>query len=244
MQIDKLRGKSLDQLFNSILSLKDLEECYRFFDDLCTINEIQSLSQRLEVARMLREGNTYHKIETETGASTATISRVKRCLNYGNDAYTMALDRVAEQQANDETKFEAQNTAEACRPRSAPLQRAPQDGLVAWQRASSRVASPLPQLEWPSLFGAETAKHLDRRRTTTERFSPANGQTHAFEGDIFRFAATFPSCSFLRARRRRTRVTASLPLRGAPLSSPFRARIFSDSYSCDETQTRAPAPVR
>ncbi|MFJ7162887.1 YerC/YecD family TrpR-related protein [Bacillus safensis] len=104
MQIDKLRGKSLDQLFNSILSLKDLEECYRFFDDLCTINEIQSLSQRLEVARMLREGNTYHKIETETGASTATISRVKRCLNYGNDAYTMALDRVVEQQENNETK--------------------------------------------------------------------------------------------------------------------------------------------
>ncbi len=65
MQIDKLRGKELDQLFNSILSLKDLEECYRFFDDLCTINEIQSLAQRLEVARMLREGNTYHKIETK-----------------------------------------------------------------------------------------------------------------------------------------------------------------------------------
>lgn len=104
MQIDKLRGKSLDQLFNSILSLKDLEECYRFFDDLCTINEIQSLSQRLEVARMLRDGNTYHKIETETGASTATISRVKRCLNYGNDAYTMTLDRIAEQQAKDEPK--------------------------------------------------------------------------------------------------------------------------------------------
>ncbi|WP_102347872.1 YerC/YecD family TrpR-related protein [Bacillus sp. Marseille-P3661] len=95
MQIDKLRGQSLDQLFEAILSLKDMEECYRFFDDLCTVNEIQSLSQRLEVARMLREGFTYHKIETETGASTATISRVKRCLNYGNDAYTMALDRIA-----------------------------------------------------------------------------------------------------------------------------------------------------
>lgn len=94
MQIDKLRGKSLDQLFEAVLSLKDIEECYRFFDDLCTVNEIQSLAQRLEVARMLREGFTYHKIETETGASTATISRVKRCLNYGNDAYTMALDRI------------------------------------------------------------------------------------------------------------------------------------------------------
>lgn len=94
MQINKLRGKELDQLFEAVLSLKDLEECYRFFDDLCTVNEIQSLAQRLEVARMLKEGFTYHKIETETGASTATISRVKRCLNYGNDAYEMALDRV------------------------------------------------------------------------------------------------------------------------------------------------------
>ncbi len=94
-----MRGRELDQLFQSILSLKDLEECYRFFDDLCTINEIQSLAQRLEVARMLRDGNTYHKIETETGASTATISRVKRCLNYGNDAYIMALDRVKANQS-------------------------------------------------------------------------------------------------------------------------------------------------
>ncbi|EIJ79808.1 hypothetical protein PB1_05567 [Bacillus methanolicus PB1] len=98
MQIDKLRGKQLDQLFKAILSLRDLEECYRFFDDLCTVNEIQSLAQRLEVARMLREGNTYHKIETETGASTATISRVKRSLNYGNDAYAIALDRIKEQE--------------------------------------------------------------------------------------------------------------------------------------------------
>ncbi|GGF26297.1 hypothetical protein GCM10010954_26670 [Halobacillus andaensis] len=96
MQIDKLRGKTLDQLFEAILSLKNVEECYEFFDDLATMNEVQSLAQRLEVARMLREGFTYHKIETETGASTATISRVKRCLNYGNDAYTLALDRVQE----------------------------------------------------------------------------------------------------------------------------------------------------
>lgn len=94
MQIEKLRGEALDQLFEAILSLKNLDECYRFFDDLCTVNEIQSLSQRLEVARMLREGNTYQKIETSTGASTATISRVKRCLNYGNDTYEMVLERV------------------------------------------------------------------------------------------------------------------------------------------------------
>lgn len=95
MQIDKLRGKALDQLFEAVLSLKNLEECYLFFDDLCTVGEIQSLAQRLEVARMLQEGYTYHRIETETGASTATISRVKRCLNYGNDAYKLTLDRIA-----------------------------------------------------------------------------------------------------------------------------------------------------
>lgn len=96
MQIDKLRGRSLDQLFEAILSLKDKEECYRFFDDLCTMGEIQSLAQRLEVARMLQEGFTYHKIEAETGASTATISRVKRCLNYGNDGYQMTISRIRE----------------------------------------------------------------------------------------------------------------------------------------------------
>ncbi|MGG3450450.1 MULTISPECIES: YerC/YecD family TrpR-related protein [Bacillaceae] len=98
MQIDKLRGKALDQLFQAVLSLRDMEECYRFFDDLCTVNEIQSLAQRLEVARMLQEGRTYHKIETETGASTATISRVKRCLNYGNDGYEFVLKRVHEKE--------------------------------------------------------------------------------------------------------------------------------------------------
>lgn len=94
MQINKLRGKELDQLFDAILSLKDREECYEFFDDLCTMNEIQSLAQRLEVARMLMDGDTYQRIEQETGASTATISRVKRCINYGNDGYKFTLDRV------------------------------------------------------------------------------------------------------------------------------------------------------
>ncbi|SEQ45632.1 YerC/YecD family TrpR-related protein [Piscibacillus halophilus] len=96
MQIDKLRGRELDQLFKAILTLKDVEECYRFFDDVATVNEIQALAQRLDVARMLREGHTYHRIEEETSASTATISRVKRCLNYGNDAYELVLDRLYE----------------------------------------------------------------------------------------------------------------------------------------------------
>ncbi|MEW9670348.1 YerC/YecD family TrpR-related protein [Ammoniphilus sp. 3BR4] len=94
MQLDKLKGKELDQLFKAILSLKNMDECYTFFDDLCTVNEMKSMAQRLEVARMLREGFTYNQIEDETGASTATISRVKRCLNYGNDGYQLALDRV------------------------------------------------------------------------------------------------------------------------------------------------------
>lgn len=96
MQIDRLRDAEIDRLFSAILSLQSLEECYRFFDDLCTIGEIKSLAQRLEVARMLRNGSTYHQIETETGASTATISRVKRCLHYGSDGYSLILERVKE----------------------------------------------------------------------------------------------------------------------------------------------------
>ena len=92
MQIEKLRGEALDELFDAILTLKDREECYQFFDDLCTVNEIQSLSQRLQVAKMIKQGFTYATIES--GASTATISRVKRSLQWGNDAYTMILDRL------------------------------------------------------------------------------------------------------------------------------------------------------
>lgn len=99
MQINKIRGRELDQLFEAMLTLETLEDFYVFFDDLCTINEIQSMSQRLDVARMLGEGQTYHQIEEKTGASTATISRVKRCLNYGTDGYKMALDRIKERNA-------------------------------------------------------------------------------------------------------------------------------------------------
>ena len=98
MQIDKLRGKQLDQLFESILSLENIEECYRFFDDIATMSEIQSISQRLQVAKMLTEGKTYSAIENETKASTATISRVRRCLNYGSDGYMMVLDRIKEKE--------------------------------------------------------------------------------------------------------------------------------------------------
>lgn len=94
MQLNKLNKKEVDQLFRAILQLKTIEECYRFFDDLCTVGEIKSLAQRLEVARMLKEGCTYSQIESETGASTATISRVKRCLHYGTDGYMLVLERL------------------------------------------------------------------------------------------------------------------------------------------------------
>ncbi|PWI57248.1 YerC/YecD family TrpR-related protein [Sulfoacidibacillus thermotolerans] len=94
MQLDKLRDRLVNQLFEAILQLETVEECYRFFDDLCTVGEVQSLAQRMEVARMLRQGMTYSHIEAETGASTATISRVKRCLNYGADGYHLVLDRL------------------------------------------------------------------------------------------------------------------------------------------------------
>lgn len=97
MQLDKLRDdKEIRQLFMAILQLKDLDEVYQFFDDLSTVNEIQSMAQRLEVARMLRKGNTYNQIERKTGASTATISRVKRCFQYGTDGYQLVLDRLQE----------------------------------------------------------------------------------------------------------------------------------------------------
>lgn len=89
-----IRTKDVDHLFDAILTLKDKEECYTFFEDVCTINELLSISQRFEVALMLREGRTYLDISEETGASTATISRVNRSLNYGNDGYDMALERM------------------------------------------------------------------------------------------------------------------------------------------------------
>ena len=91
-----------DQLFKAILSLKDEEQCYKFFEDICTINELLSLSQRFEVAKMLREHKTYLEIAEKTGASTATISRVNRSLNYGNDGYDMVFERIGLGEAKDE----------------------------------------------------------------------------------------------------------------------------------------------
>ncbi len=92
----KLRSEAADQLFDAILSLQTREECYAFFEDICTVNELLSLSQRLEVAGMLWEKKTYLEIVEKTGASTATISRVNRSLNYGNDGYELVLGRIEE----------------------------------------------------------------------------------------------------------------------------------------------------
>ena len=94
-----IRRTEVDHLFEAILTLKDKEECYTFFEDVCTINEMLSISQRYEVAKLLREGQTYLDISNATGASTATISRVNRSLNYGNDGYDLVLERVNEQEA-------------------------------------------------------------------------------------------------------------------------------------------------
>ena len=100
----KIRTEAVDSLFDAVLSLKSREECYTFFEDVCTINELLSLSQRFEVAKMLRDQKTYLEIAEKTGASTATISRVNRCLKYGNDGYNKVLDRLdAAEQSGDGT---------------------------------------------------------------------------------------------------------------------------------------------
>lgn len=90
----KLKDKNVDQLFEAILCLKSVEECYDFFEDLCTVQELKSLSQRFQVAKMLSEHHVYSDIVSETGASTATISRVNRTLNYGSDGYKIVFERL------------------------------------------------------------------------------------------------------------------------------------------------------
>ncbi len=90
----KLKGKSFDFLFEAILSLETMEECRNFFDDLCTVPELKAMAQRLQVAKMLSEHQVYSEIVSETGASTATISRVNRSLSYGSDGYTAIFERL------------------------------------------------------------------------------------------------------------------------------------------------------
>lgn len=90
----KIKSKDVDFLFDAILQLKTREECYMLFEDLCTVQEMKALSQRLVVAKMLSEGRVYSDIVKNTGASTATISRVKRSLDYGCDSYSLVFDRM------------------------------------------------------------------------------------------------------------------------------------------------------
>ena len=90
----KYRREDIDELFDGILTLCDREDCYRFFEDICTINEIHSIAQRLQVAKLLSEKKTYNEIEKVTKASTATISRINKCIVYGADGYRRVLDRL------------------------------------------------------------------------------------------------------------------------------------------------------
>ena len=97
MYHSKLESEQVDALFDAILSLKTREECYQLFDDLCTINELKSMAQRMQVASMLDEGVTYHDIAKQTGASSATISRVNRCLAYGAEGYKLVFSRTGKE---------------------------------------------------------------------------------------------------------------------------------------------------
>ena len=91
---NKIKDENVDYLFAAIRSLKTDEECYNFFEDLCTVSEIKEMSKRLLAARLLSENCIYSDIAKKTGLSTATISRVNRCLKYGNDGYQTVLDRL------------------------------------------------------------------------------------------------------------------------------------------------------
>jgi len=90
----KLKDPASDHLFEAILHLESVEECYDFFEDLCSVSEFKAMSQRFEVAYLLAEGKSYQEIVDRTGASTATISRVKRSLNYGSDGYNRIFERI------------------------------------------------------------------------------------------------------------------------------------------------------
>ncbi len=90
----KIRDEKLDFLFRGILTLENLEECYNFFEDLCTVSELQEMSRRMHAAKMLNDNYIYSEIAEQTGLSTATISRVNRCLKYGSDGYVSVLGKL------------------------------------------------------------------------------------------------------------------------------------------------------
>ncbi len=92
--MEKFHKALTDNLCRAVLSLETIEECYKFFEDVCTIKEIQEIAQRLEVARLLGEGRAYNDVAKQTGASTATISRVNKCIAYGSGGYELVLSRI------------------------------------------------------------------------------------------------------------------------------------------------------
>lgn len=94
----RLKGKDMDELFEAILLLEDKEECYRFFEDICTVTELKAIAQRLQVAKLLYVNKTYNEIESATMASTATISRINKCLHYGADGYKLILKKLDEEE--------------------------------------------------------------------------------------------------------------------------------------------------
>ena len=93
----KIRSESMDRLFRSILNLQNLEECYAYFEDLCTIKELLDMAQRLDTAILLAEGCSYQKLQEQVDISTATIGRVSKCLNYGPGGYRTAIERLKEE---------------------------------------------------------------------------------------------------------------------------------------------------
>ena len=99
--MDHLHSPQTDRLFRAILRLNDVDECYRFFEDLCTIKEIKDMTQRLDVARLLSQGLNYQEVAEGANVSTATISRVKRCLEYGSGGYELALEGMKEEEEHD-----------------------------------------------------------------------------------------------------------------------------------------------
>ncbi len=99
--MEHLRNREVERLFDAILSLKTREECYAFFEDACTVKEILDIAQRLRAAEMLSRGENYVEVGRETGMSTATISRVKKCLDYGRGGYALVLERLSQGEKNE-----------------------------------------------------------------------------------------------------------------------------------------------
>ena len=97
-----IHSETTDRLFETILGLESVDECYKFFEDLCTIKEIQDMAQRYDAANLLYDGVSYQKIAEQTGISSATISRVNRCLNYGEGGYRAAIEKMKQRESGDD----------------------------------------------------------------------------------------------------------------------------------------------